>query len=45
MVTRGLGHNRLLADKAVVTAIANFVAGSGHDGKGLDFVGVRNLAA
>lgn len=45
MVTRGLGHNRLLADKAVVTAIMGFVAGSGHDGKGLDLVGVGDLAA
>lgn len=26
MVTRGLGHNRLLADPAVVEAVANFVA-------------------
>ncbi len=45
MVTRGLGHNRLLADKAVVTAIVDFVARSGHDGKGLDVVDVGNLAA
>ncbi len=45
MVTRGLGHNRLLADKAVVTAIVDFVARSGHDGKGLDLVGVGDLAA
>ena len=26
MVTHGLGHNRLLADPAVVTAIVDFVA-------------------
>jgi pimeloyl-ACP methyl ester carboxylesterase len=26
MVTRGLGHNRLLADQAVVTAIVDFVS-------------------
>ncbi|MDP1753346.1 MAG: alpha/beta fold hydrolase [Reyranella sp.] len=45
MVTHGLGHNRLLADKAVVTAIVGFVAGSGDDGKGLDLVAVRDLAA
>ena len=45
MVTRGLGHNCLLADKAVVTAIVDFVARSGHDGKGLDLVGVGDLAA
>ena len=45
MVTHGLGHNRLLADEAVVSAIVGFVAGSGHDGKGLDSVAVRDLAA
>ena len=44
MVTKGLGHNRLLADRAVVAAIAAFVAGSGHDGQGLDGVGVGDLA-
>ncbi len=26
IVTRGLGHNRLLADPAVVTAIVDFVS-------------------
>lgn len=45
MVTHGLGHNRLLADEAVVSAVVGFVAGSGHDGKGLDSVAVRDLAA
>ena len=45
MVTSGLGHNRLLADKAVVTAIVGFVAHSGDDGKDLDLVGVADLAA
>jgi pimeloyl-ACP methyl ester carboxylesterase len=49
MVTHGLGHNRLLADKAVVAAIVGFVASqenpSGDDGKGLDVVGVADLAA
>ncbi|OFX03630.1 MAG: hypothetical protein A3D94_20315 [Alphaproteobacteria bacterium RIFCSPHIGHO2_12_FULL_66_14] len=45
MVTHGLGHNRLLADKAVVSAIVGFVAGSGDDREGLDFVGVGDLAA
>ncbi len=50
MVTSGLGHNRLLADKAVVAAIVGFVASSGDadsgdDGKGLDVVGVADLAA
>ncbi|MDP2332028.1 MAG: alpha/beta hydrolase family protein [Reyranella sp.] len=45
MVTHGLGHNRLLADKAVVSAIAGFVAGSGDDSEGLDFVAVGDLAA
>lgn len=45
MVTRGLGHNRLLADRAVVTAIVDFVGRSGDDGKGLDLVAVGDLAA
>jgi len=33
MVTRGLGHNRLLADPAVVTAIADFVAAQEMTGR------------
>jgi pimeloyl-ACP methyl ester carboxylesterase len=33
MVTRGLGHNRLLADPAVVAAIANFVAAQAMTGR------------
>jgi len=45
MVTRGLGHNRLLADPAVVTAIVRFVVDSGDDGKGLDLVAMRDLTA
>lgn len=32
MVTRGLGHNRLLADPVVVAAIADFVAGQAMTG-------------
>jgi pimeloyl-ACP methyl ester carboxylesterase len=49
MVTRGLGHNRLLADPAVVTAVVDFVAArgmpSGDDGKRVNVVGVGDLAA
>jgi pimeloyl-ACP methyl ester carboxylesterase len=33
MVTRGLGHNRLLADPAVVAAIAEFVAAQETTGR------------
>ena len=33
MVTRGLGHNRLLADPAVVTAIVDFVAAQEMTGR------------